>query len=123
MSDLPFTAPTKTSGRVILVATIKAKAGKGDEVLPYLAAIRKLAESDQEKGTHTFDLPTLVSLDEELDGDSDVFVVFEEYSLPNGIKDHVFAAPFQALGGSGLIADLDIKYYSEFDGDAKTLHA
>ena len=73
---------------------------------------------------------------------ADVFMVFEEYDLPNGIRNHVAAAPFQTLGGSGLIADLDIKsvdlgirlwvsadaflacrYYSEFDGEGKTLHA
>ncbi|KAK4697554.1 hypothetical protein P7C70_g8195, partial [Phenoliferia sp. Uapishka_3] len=102
MSD-PFTMPTKTSGRVILIAKITAKPGKGDDVQAALAAIRKLADSADEPGTHTY--RTI----RQLDGDSDVFMVFEEYELPNGIRAHTSAAPFQALGASGNVADLDIK--------------
>jgi type IV secretory pathway VirB10-like protein len=44
----------------------------------------------------------------------DNFVVFEEYVLPNGINEHIAAAPFQALGSAGIVASLDIKYYEEF---------
>ena len=40
---------------------------------------------------------------------ADKFLVFEEYTLPDGIKNHVAAAPFQALGSAGLIADLKIE--------------
>lgn len=39
--------------------------------------------------------------------------MFEEYDLPQGIKDHVDAEPFQKLAASGLVADLVIEYFDE----------
>ncbi|KAM0750623.1 hypothetical protein T439DRAFT_325680 [Meredithblackwellia eburnea MCA 4105] len=116
MPDHPFPLPQKTTGRIILLATITAKPGKGDELQTALAAVRKLSESSDEKGTHTY------RTTRQAEADTDVFVVFEEYDLPNGIPEHTAAQPFQALAGAGIIADLKIQYFSEFDGAGKFLH-
>lgn len=40
---------------------------------------------------------------------ADVFTVFEEYDVDEGIHAHVAGETFQALAGAGVIADLDIK--------------
>ncbi|SCV70127.1 BQ2448_1521 [Microbotryum intermedium] len=104
--SLPFNAPKAQSGKIILVANVIAKDGKGDEVQAALAKVRTAAEASSED-THTY----RTTRSEE---DPNKFLVFEEYTLPNGIVDHVAGDTFQALATAGIIADLDIKYFHEF---------
>lgn len=61
-----------------------AKEGRADEVQVLLAAIRKNAESDAEKGCLTYRTCRGEGPDERNN-----FLVFEEYDLPSGIVDHV----------------------------------
>ncbi|SCZ90576.1 BZ3500_MvSof-1268-A1-R1_Chr9g10884 [Microbotryum saponariae] len=105
--SLPFNAPKAQSGKIILVANVLAKDGRGDEVQAALVKVRAAAEASAEKDTHTY----RTTRSEE---DPHKFLVFEEYTLPNGIVDHVAGDTFQALAAAGIIADLDIKYFYEF---------
>lgn len=102
-----------------------SSAGKADEVERLLKECRRAAEND-EANTHSecacFNIPLAISAytstayrtTRGADGDTDKFVVFEEYTLPNGLTDHVANEPFQALAGADVIADLNISYYNEF---------
>ena len=56
-------------------------AGKGDEVAALVAKVRAAAESADEPATVTY----RTTRSEE---NSDHFLIFEEYNLPNGIVDH-----------------------------------
>lgn len=65
-------------------SNLKHAAGHGDEVQKMIAAIRALAESDDEKETLTYRTTR-----GEGPGNEDTFAVFEEYILPDGIAAHV----------------------------------
>lgn len=41
--------------------------------------------------------------------DTDEFIVFEEYQLPDGLEDHTAGSAFQALAGGDVIENLVIK--------------
>lgn len=58
-------------------------AGKGDETQELLKECRRAAEQD-EKETHTY----RTTRGTEAEDSADKFVVFEEYTLPNGLNDH-----------------------------------
>ncbi|KAM0789287.1 hypothetical protein ACM66B_000127 [Microbotryomycetes sp. NB124-2] len=96
----------KQSGRIILGAFVTAKQGKAEECKKLLLAIRDYAVSDKEPNTHTY----RVTQSEENDH---VFLIFEEYDLPNGVKEHAANEPFQALINSGAVEKAEIKFYNE----------
>lgn len=104
--SVPFPLPKATSGKVILVATATAVEGRADECQKLVAAIRKLANSTAEPNTLTYRTTRA-------EGGGNQFVIFEEYVMPNGIQEHM-SAEFKALGESGCVAALDVKYYEEF---------
>ncbi|GAA5875790.1 hypothetical protein JCM1840_003518 [Sporobolomyces johnsonii] len=103
------TAPE--TGFVTVFAKATAKPGKGDELEKLLIEARKAAESDAEPYTLTY----------RTNRHGDEFAIFEEYNQDikdsegrGGIAAHMAAPPFQKLQASGLISDIDIKFYHEF---------
>ncbi|KAL5495487.1 hypothetical protein ACEPAI_950 [Sanghuangporus weigelae] len=103
MASTPDAFPNK----VILVAHLSAKPGKGDDLQRYLKAIHKFSNSDGEPGCLTFRTSRY----------GDKFVVFEEYADKAAIAKHFEGEQFKALiaavpeiteGGPTLA------YYEEF---------
>ncbi|KAK4051340.1 hypothetical protein OIV83_002824 [Microbotryomycetes sp. JL201] len=103
---MSFPEIKKQSGNIILGAFVTAKPGKAEECKKLLLDIRDLAVSDKEPNTLTY----RVTQSEENDH---VFLIFEEYVLPDGVKRHAEAEPFQALMRSGVVEKAEIKFYVE----------
>ncbi|GAA6018447.1 hypothetical protein JCM11491_007001 [Sporobolomyces phaffii] len=100
-----------SSGRTIVFAYATAKEGKADELQKLLAVARKSAESDKEPYTLTY----------RTSRHNNTFAIFEEYDQDvkgedgkAGIEAHKAQPPFQDLLKSGLVAEIDIKFYNEF---------
>ncbi|GAA5882717.1 hypothetical protein JCM16303_006559 [Sporobolomyces ruberrimus] len=99
-----------SSGRTIVFAYATAKEGKADELQKLIAAARKSAESDKEPYTLTY----------RTSRHENTFAIFEEYDQDieadgkKGIEAHKAQPPFQDLLKSGLVANIDIKFYNEF---------
>ncbi|GAA5904748.1 putative quinol monooxygenase [Sporobolomyces salmoneus] len=98
------------SGKTIVFAYATAKEGKADELQKLIAEARASAESDKEPYTLTY----------RTSRHGDTFAIFEEYDQDvgadglKGIEAHKAQPPFQNLVKSGLVADIDIKFYQEF---------
>ncbi|KAJ4487690.1 hypothetical protein J3R30DRAFT_3400393 [Lentinula aciculospora] len=88
------------SGRLMLIATIRAKPGKEEHVGELLKLAQKRANSDEEPGTSLFQLQFTYRVTRRIDAEGKhlpVFIVVEEYDGAAGLKDHMAAPPFQNL--------------------------
>ncbi|GAA6036082.1 hypothetical protein JCM8097_006604 [Rhodosporidiobolus ruineniae] len=100
MSDTP-----PSSGRTVVFAKAVAHPGKGDELQALLSAAIASANSDKEPYTLTYRAAR----------HGDEFRLFEEYDEDiGGIEAHKAQEPFQNLLKSGLVAEVEIKHYTEF---------
>ncbi|CEQ40565.1 SPOSA6832_02190 [Sporobolomyces salmonicolor] len=106
-----MSATPPQTGLVTVFAKATAKPGKGDELEQLLVEARKSAESDAEPYTLTY----------RTSRHGDEFAIFEEYNQDikdsegrAGIAAHMAAPPFQKLQASGVVADIEIKFYNEF---------
>ncbi|KAF9069406.1 hypothetical protein BDP27DRAFT_1421043 [Rhodocollybia butyracea] len=83
------------SGRLMLIATITAKAGKEAAVATHLKDVQKLALSDDEPGTSFYRVTRRVDVHGHL---LPVFVVIEDYAGAAGLRAHIAGAAFQKFG-------------------------
>ncbi|KIK54101.1 hypothetical protein GYMLUDRAFT_88246 [Collybiopsis luxurians FD-317 M1] len=80
------------SGRLMVVATIKAKPGKDAKVGEYLKEAQRRANTDEEPGTFTYRVTRRVNAEGK---HQPVFVVIEEYAGAAGMKDHAAGPPLE----------------------------
>ncbi|KAI5121326.1 hypothetical protein M0805_003793 [Coniferiporia weirii] len=93
------------TSRVILVASLTAKPGLGDEVQRLLTNIHKFSNSRSEPGCLVF----------RTSRSGDLFNVYEEYTDKNAITQHFETEGFKALGAANvLVGTPTLKYYEEF---------
>ncbi|BGO90956.1 hypothetical protein NBRC10512_002288 [Rhodotorula toruloides] len=92
------------SGITVVFARAVAKPGKGDELENLLQHAVASANSDKEPFT----------LDYRCARHGDEFRLFERYNQDiGGIDAHKSQPAFQNLVKSGLVADIEIKFYNE----------
>ncbi|KAL5518750.1 hypothetical protein ACEPAH_433 [Sanghuangporus vaninii] len=99
--------PDVFSNKVVLVAHMRAKPGKGDDLQRYLTAIHKFSNSDREPGCLTFRTS-------KFDGK---FVVFEEYANKAAVEKHFEGKQFKAFAAAvPEVAEEGptLVYYEEF---------
>jgi len=95
------------TGRVVIVAHLQAKPGKGDEVAQVISEVRDFALSDGEPGTHAYRLTRF----------GETFAFFEEYENAAATHEHLkvgLLAPKLLSRKDELIETLEWKYYKEF---------
>ncbi|KAK4688783.1 hypothetical protein P7C73_g1319, partial [Tremellales sp. Uapishka_1] len=112
MDPAPIPRPT-ANGKVISIARIFVKPGCEERMSEYLTAIRK--EAGSEKGTLTYRTTRAL-------GSDGAFVVFEEYTGEEAVKQHYKGKAFTEMAtvfGKEDILDtsrggVELEYYEEF---------
>ncbi|KAJ3712249.1 hypothetical protein C8R42DRAFT_687414 [Lentinula raphanica] len=86
--------PPTASGRLMLIATLRAKPGKEEPLGALIKQVQDRANSEEEPGTFTYRVTRRIDAEGKRLSD---FVIVEEYAGAAGIKEHTAAAPFKNL--------------------------